>query len=321
MFLESPSLLTAVQLLFREKTFKQDMPEFSKIILLHGVYNEVFQLLKCYNRPLAGWIPTAQRPDAQENIPQHNQERNTKAMLTSWRNASLDCVDVLHWAANGIIAQLAGSEHPTVLHLHFSRVVLLVPHDSILILAASIASLSQDTRLRSVRRPKRQEVMLAEREVIEWAQRDEVSQSSYQIVPPHGLIEITALEIRITDLGPFCSTKHDWQYCTVVVSSGISADTAAGRSMSRCQYIWPRSRSGHTACTLQEHLLLFIRDPTALEPGTMIIIVTAVAALPGNQVPPMQTHQTALQLGLSLNPSQRLSDLIDQMTMRWCNFS
>ncbi|KAI9148296.1 Non-reducing end beta-L-arabinofuranosidase [Paramyrothecium foliicola] len=173
---ESPSLSTAVQLLFREKTFNQDMPEFSKILLMHGIYQEISQVSGCLKRPLAAWVPAAQKPAGHKESTHDDfsAEYNAKALLSSWKNASLDCIDVLHWAANGTIAQLAGAEHPTVMHLHFARVVLLVPRDSILTLATSIASMSNDPYLGRLRKPSHQEVVLAEREVLEWAQRDEV---------------------------------------------------------------------------------------------------------------------------------------------------
>lgn len=93
--------------------------------------------------------------------------------FASWRNASLDCVDVLHWAANGKIAQLAGAEHPTVLHLHMSRVVLLSPYESIRKLALSIVSIAQATVLETSV-PGGEAGREAEREVLQWAQRDEV---------------------------------------------------------------------------------------------------------------------------------------------------
>ena len=89
---------------------------------------------------------------------------------SAWRNTALDCVDVLHWAANGMIAQLSGAEHPTVSHLHLSRVILLVPYREIVTLALfSISSAPTAWKC-----PNREEAVAAEEEVLRWAQQDEV---------------------------------------------------------------------------------------------------------------------------------------------------
>lgn len=152
-----------------------DLGEFSRILLLHGVYQEVARVKEYFDRPLATWVPSAQRIlskfDAQEEAPTNSSPQG-RITFTSWRNAALDCVDVLHWAANGTIAQLAGAEHPTVLHLHFSRVVLLAPHDKILTLARSIAPSYKGAS--GITSPTREEAIHVEREIVHWAQRDEV---------------------------------------------------------------------------------------------------------------------------------------------------
>lgn len=98
---------------------------------------------------------------------------NGRALLNSWRNAALDCVDVLHWAANGVIAQQAGIEHATVLHLHLSRAVILAPLDQIQILAESIAAYVQGSVFKALDGSTRHTAMIAERDILEWAQRDQ----------------------------------------------------------------------------------------------------------------------------------------------------
>jgi hypothetical protein len=52
-------------------------------------------------------------------------------MYSRWRNCACDCLDVLHWAANSAIGAASGVEHPTVLHLHIARVVVLTPYQDI----------------------------------------------------------------------------------------------------------------------------------------------------------------------------------------------
>ena len=56
-----------------------------------------------------------------------------------WRNSACDCLDVLHSRANAKIGEASGMEHPTVMHLHLARVVLLSPHKSLLRFAEHLA--------------------------------------------------------------------------------------------------------------------------------------------------------------------------------------
>lgn len=60
-------------------------------------------------------------------------------LYTKWRNSACDSLDVLHWSANAVIGVNSGMEHPTVLHLHVSRVILLTPFRSIRRVAAAMA--------------------------------------------------------------------------------------------------------------------------------------------------------------------------------------
>ncbi|CAK7216375.1 hypothetical protein SCUCBS95973_002791 [Sporothrix curviconia] len=168
--------------LFVEKHIKPDLGEFSRIILLHGVYQEIWQVKRYFDRPLSNWVLSGPAvPDdrpaqstAQSAAVPVSTADNPTSSYSSWRNAACDCVDVLHWGANGMIAQLSGSEHTTVFHLHFSRVVLLTPFDEIRTLARYLASLGgyhADSGLGPL--PTRSQGLAAERAVIEWAQQDE----------------------------------------------------------------------------------------------------------------------------------------------------
>jgi hypothetical protein len=76
----------------------------------------------------------------------------------------------MHWWANGIIALQSGMEHTTVLHLHLSRVVLLVPIDEILVI---VRSMTRKANGESLEMPAT-ELHKAEGEVLRWAHRDEV---------------------------------------------------------------------------------------------------------------------------------------------------
>ncbi|KAF5660262.1 zinc finger zas1 [Fusarium circinatum] len=158
----NPTLEVAIGSLFRERTAKTDLGEFSRILLLHAVYQEYTTVSTYCRRPLSSWIPQ-NNPEPRSDETQHLQLSDS-----NWRNAALDCVDTLHWAANATIASLLGAEHPTVLHLHFSRVVLLVPRKAIITLAKYLKA-PEGLRKEAA---SQKEALQAEREISEWAQQD-----------------------------------------------------------------------------------------------------------------------------------------------------
>lgn len=168
----NPTLEVAISKLFRDRTAKPDLGEFSRILLLHAVYQEYTTVSTYCKRPLSSWIPQ-NNPEPRSDETQHLQLSDS-----NWRNAALDCVDTLHWAANATIASLLGAEHPTVLHLHFSRVVLLVPRRAIITLAKYLRA-PEHLRKEAA---SQKEALQAEREISEWAQQDGVSRPYSQLV-------------------------------------------------------------------------------------------------------------------------------------------
>lgn len=156
-----------------------ELGQFGRLILLHGVFREIFQLKDCFARPLGNWFPSIQQqtPAHDDQTPSGPpvSDRGGRSLLNSWRNAGLDCVDVLHWAANGTIALQAGAEHPFVLHLHLSRTILLAPFDQFQVLAHSVIkfALAQKNTSTTLDAAHRQTAVDAEREILEWAQRDQ----------------------------------------------------------------------------------------------------------------------------------------------------
>lgn len=173
---ENPTLVSEVHKLFVERQMKPDLGEYSNLLLLHGVYQELFKVKSYLDRGLSGWVPSIPQlghlnPAAANGGSASDRERQNT--LASWRSAAMDCVDVLHWAANGVVAQLLGAEHATVFHLHFSRVVLFSPYSKIRALASGLASLAETPQGSPL--TQREATLKLESEVLEWAQRDEVS--------------------------------------------------------------------------------------------------------------------------------------------------
>ncbi|KAM0817221.1 hypothetical protein AB5N19_03026 [Seiridium cardinale] len=168
------TLNAAVNSLFVDKELKSDTGGLASLLILHGVYQEILKVKGYHARSLSSWVPSMQWP-SQSPSDSHDlraSESEGAFNISNWRNAALDCVDILHWSANATIAKAAGIEHPNVLHLHFARVVLLAPYQSIQILARSI--IEPETQPRSDDRPtSRDEVALAEQDILRWAQQDE----------------------------------------------------------------------------------------------------------------------------------------------------
>ncbi|KAJ9131365.1 hypothetical protein NKR23_g11750 [Pleurostoma richardsiae] len=172
----NPSLALAVHKLFLERQMKADLGEYSNLLLLHGVYQEVFKVKDYFNRELSTWTPSV--PELNDAGTSGLETGNASALgrrstFESWRSAAMDCVDVLHWSANGVVAQLLGAEHATVLHLQFSRVVLWSPYEKVQEIAAYLASLTERSELQDSGGASMEAAIQAESEVLQWAQMDE----------------------------------------------------------------------------------------------------------------------------------------------------
>jgi hypothetical protein len=173
---DMPSLSSAIASLFREKRVMTELGQFGRVILLHGVDREIFQFKDCFTRLLSNWLPYIRHAATESNtspIIPLSLDSGGRSLLTSWRNAALDCVDVLHWAVNGIIAFQAGAEHLIVLRLHLSRTISLAPLDKFQALAVAVVSLAQNSsRSQALHPASRQSAVQAEQYIFEWAQRD-----------------------------------------------------------------------------------------------------------------------------------------------------
>lgn len=177
---ENVFLSQAVTELFLEKRIPGNLGDFAHMILLHEIYREVFLVAGHMRRPLAIWKPSAQGISSQGNGLASTPVAVVRAWAlealntsASWRNAALDSIDVLHWAANAKIASSSGVEHPMVLHLHISRVILLVPCAALVALAQSFMTL-KDTSAQDDS-AWQQVTTDAELPILEWVQRDRVS--------------------------------------------------------------------------------------------------------------------------------------------------
>ncbi|GME47605.1 putative C2H2 transcription protein [Neofusicoccum parvum] len=177
----NPPINEAMHRLYVNKKVKTDLGEFSRVLLLHGIFHETWAVAKYHRRSLASWIPSAEKPlpeNSNSESSHPSAERSLylpeNPLYSKWRNAACDCIDALHWAANATIAQNSGSEHATVFHLHASRTVLLVPFGEIGALARSMASwASKNDRAPTDQPQPLPELTRLEGKVVQWVQKDQ----------------------------------------------------------------------------------------------------------------------------------------------------
>jgi hypothetical protein len=123
----SPSLHAAIQLAYIEKRVQSSTGEFSRILCIHALLRRTWEVETYFKQPLTLWTPTAEKQDIKSISRLMPVWLPGIQTYSKWRNSACDCLDILHWHANSVIGAASGMEHPTVLHLHLARVILLTP--------------------------------------------------------------------------------------------------------------------------------------------------------------------------------------------------
>ncbi|PWY95869.1 C2H2 transcription factor, partial [Aspergillus sclerotioniger CBS 115572] len=136
---EEVSLYDAVLVMYIEKKLVPDIGEFSQVLLVHALYHRMWEVGDYFRRPLSFWNPTSKKQSRHTAIPSGSVWLPGIPSYSKWRNSACDCLDILHWAASSTVTRAAGLEHPTILHLHSARIVLLAPFREIRSLATSLA--------------------------------------------------------------------------------------------------------------------------------------------------------------------------------------
>ncbi|KAL4975380.1 fungal-specific transcription factor domain-containing protein [Aspergillus desertorum] len=137
---EKISLYDAVLILYIEKRLVPEIGELSHILLIHALYHRMWEVGDYFRRPLSFWNPTAKKQSRRLAIPSGSVWLPGIPSYSKWRNSACDCLDILHWTANGTIAKANGHEHPTILHLHTARIILLAPFREIRLLVNLLAT-------------------------------------------------------------------------------------------------------------------------------------------------------------------------------------
>ncbi|RSM05272.1 hypothetical protein CDV31_009670 [Fusarium ambrosium] len=117
----------SIEILYMEKRSPPHLGEFGYLLLIYAILRRTSEAMTQYQTRLSNWIPNA-RIEPRSTL-QSVAETWPPALpiMSKWRNSACDCLDILHWNANGTAAKAGGLEHPTILHLHLSRLLLLTP--------------------------------------------------------------------------------------------------------------------------------------------------------------------------------------------------
>ncbi|VTT58691.1 unnamed protein product [Fusarium fujikuroi] len=121
------TVLEALHLLYMEKRQPSNLTEFGNIVLIYAVCARTKEAAYQYGTALSRWTPVAHVEPRRESVSVTETWPPTLEMVTRWRNSACDAFDILHWKANGKAANAGGTEHPTILHLHLSRLYILTP--------------------------------------------------------------------------------------------------------------------------------------------------------------------------------------------------
>ncbi|KAF4453114.1 hypothetical protein FALBO_16052 [Fusarium albosuccineum] len=143
---QTETMLEALDLLYMEKQQPKNLGEFGNILLVYAVCRRTNEALYQHQTALSRWVPTAGSQPRSRSNPLAETWPPALPILTRWRNSACDCLDILHWTANSTAAKAGGWEHPTILHLHLSRLLLLTPWQHVQKVAAMSSPVAQNKR-------------------------------------------------------------------------------------------------------------------------------------------------------------------------------
>ncbi|KAI5456948.1 hypothetical protein BGZ63DRAFT_408418 [Mariannaea sp. PMI_226] len=138
------TIVEALELVYIEKRLPSNLSEFATILLIYAVCRQTKEAVYQHQTSLSTWIPNAKVQIRPASQPTAESWPPSLPLLLRWRNSACDCLDLLHWNANGTAARAGGWEHPTILHLHLSRLLLLIPAQHIQRVAATSSSTTWD---------------------------------------------------------------------------------------------------------------------------------------------------------------------------------
>lgn len=218
----------AVEMLYMEKKLPPHLSEFSSIILINAIYRRTKEAISRERAPLHAWTPTATvQPRPQSR---HVSERWPPATptLSRWRNSACDCLDILHWSANGKAAQRSGLEHHTILYLHLSRLLILTPIAHIQMFASGSSSAQRGAGAPS------EQYMSARRHVLQWVVQDQFK-ARLSIIHCGALfwhVRRYSCDSVIEPFAIYMSTLVLWAYCIFTQFGSAAVETYANQEES-----------------------------------------------------------------------------------------
>ncbi|KXH47338.1 hypothetical protein CSIM01_05275 [Colletotrichum simmondsii] len=203
----------AMEMLYMEKRLPPNLGDFSTMVLTYAIIRRTKEAIYHNQIRLNSWTPTA---DVQKCGPGDTVEETwppSLPILSRWRNSACDSLDLLHWNANAIIAKAGGWEHPVILHLHLSRLVLLAPITYLQTLAAAASARA------SSRNVDNSKVEKARSLVAQWALRDQYKARLSVVHAGAMLWHIRRYSVGnfLEPFGIFAATLVVWAYSTMML--------------------------------------------------------------------------------------------------------
>ncbi|KXH42098.1 hypothetical protein CNYM01_05757 [Colletotrichum nymphaeae SA-01] len=203
----------AMEMLYMEKRLPPNLGDFSTMVLTYAIIRRTKEAIYHNQIRLNSWTPTA---DVQKCGPGDTVEETwppSLPILSRWRNSACDSLDLLHWNANAIIAKAGGWEHPVILHLHLSRLVLLAPITHLQTLAAAASARA------SSRNVDNSKVEKARSLVAQWALRDQYKARLSVVHAGAMLWHIRRYSVGnfLEPFGIFAATLVVWAYSTMML--------------------------------------------------------------------------------------------------------
>lgn len=168
----TPTLLEALRNLYIDKRLLPNLGEFSRIILIHSLFHRTWEVRRTVTQSLSSLEPSTQKQASSDIQPKLPVWPPSVPLFNRWRNSACDCLDILHWSANSTIGLASGMEHPTVLHLHLARIILLAPMDDIILFSHYLIRSSKDS-VRLLRPVSSAEAEEHRRVIQRWALQDQ----------------------------------------------------------------------------------------------------------------------------------------------------
>jgi hypothetical protein len=137
---QEPTLIRAMEELYVGKFVPSHRGEFARILMIHALFQRSWDIKAYFEQPVSKWEPNARRERSTGFFSGPLVWLPAVPTYIRWQNSSCDALDILHWQANATIGKACGLEHPTVLHLHIARIILLVPYEPLVKLARRLAS-------------------------------------------------------------------------------------------------------------------------------------------------------------------------------------